>query len=148
MWEMNVCERVKLRQWSVIFPPRGTWAPVFMYTEWKQAMGKSCVFCVFTEHLDGGRDSQVVVGVCWDKCVTADWQQASTPPSANILYNGDQLVKSMSSGTSNTALHPVCLSVQGHSCLTPLVIFWNPLKPRLKLFSDMEVRTLLALSIR
>ena len=47
------------------------------------------------------------------------------PPRTTILYNADQLVKSMSFGTSDTALLPSLSSVQGHSCLIPHLPFFN-----------------------
>lgn len=64
VWEINVCERVRLRQWSVIFPPCGIWVHVYMYTEWIQRR-RCSDFCMFTvcEHKEGGGDSQVVVDV-------------------------------------------------------------------------------------
>ena len=97
-----------------------------------------CEFCVFT--LCKGAE-------CIDSWLTAG-EYGVLPPSTNIFYNGDQLVKGKSFRTSSTALLP-SLSVCPRSQLsdTSFVIFPLPSSTLLKPFSDMEHKSLLASSI-
>lgn len=89
MWEINVCERVRLRRGSIIFPPRWIWAHVYMYTKWIRLMCKSCVLlCLKSVSMESGSDSQAEVGEVCSQPTDSKWKL--NPLLTNMLYNGDQ----------------------------------------------------------